>query len=62
MFPAQSREERNMTQKSSSFKAGIYRNAEWAKVFVESDQRQAEKIHGKTEKPVFCYENGRMFI
>lgn len=62
MFPANSSEERNSKQCSSRFKANIYKNAEWAKLYVESDPHQAERIFKLSGKPVFCYENGRLYI
>ena len=45
---------------SAAKKAEIYRNAEWAKVFVESSLHQAQMIHRLSGKPVYCYENGIM--
>ena len=62
MFPSNDREERNHTQSPAKYKARLYAAATWAKVFYESEARQAERIHRLTSKPVFCYENGQMYI
>ena len=62
MFNAPSRDVRNNTIGSAEYKAQIYRYAEWAQMFVESDRKQAEKIHQLTGKPVFCYENGKLYV
>ena len=62
MFPSNDREERNHTQSPAKYKTRIYAAATWAKVFYESEVRQAERIHRLTSKPVFCYENGQMYI
>lgn len=62
MFNAKTREERNRRQESADFKAQQYAAATWAQLFYESDARQAERIHQLTGKPVFCYENGRMYL
>ena len=62
MFPSNDREERNHTQSPAKYKSRLYDAATWAKVFYESEARQAERIHRLTSKPVFCYENGQMYI
>lgn len=62
MFDAPSRDVRNTTESSANYKARLYREAGWAEMFIESDRRQAERIFQKTGKPVFCYENGKMYI
>lgn len=62
MFSAPSRETRNSTESPAAYKARIYGGATWAKLFCESSARQAERIHQLTGKPVFCYENGKMYI
>ena len=62
MFDAPDNETRKSTKKPSRYKADIYNNATWAKLFFESSRKQAEKIHDITGKPVFCYENGKMYI
>ena len=62
MFDAPDRDTRNATKKASRYKAELYGNAPWARLFFESSRKQAEKIFKRTGKPVFCYENGQMFI
>lgn len=62
MFDAPDAETRRATKKPSQYKAELYGNASWAKLFFESSRKQAEKIHNLTGKPVFCYENGIMYI
>jgi uncharacterized HAD superfamily protein len=61
MFDAPSRDVRNGTVSSARYKADAYGSTPWAQLFVESDRRQAEKIHQWTGKPVWCYENGRIY-
>ena len=62
MFDAQTREERNRREDSADFKARHYAAASWAMLFYESDARQARRIRELTGKPVFCYEDGRMYL
>lgn len=62
MFDAPTREVRNGTRSPAKHKARIYGAAAWAKIFYESEQHQAERIHQLTGKPVFCYENGQMYL
>lgn len=62
MFPAESYEERAGTGVSPAvFKADIYRQRTWAKLFVESDDRQAREIFGLTGRPVYCVETNKMY-
>ena len=61
MFDAPDRDARKRMQGASEYKAQAYRDAAWARLFVESSARQAERIHLLTGKPVYCYENGRMY-
>lgn len=61
MFPADTREQRNRIMSPADFKAQQYGAAPWAKMFYESELRQAERIFQATGKPVFCYENGRFY-
>jgi len=62
MFPAQSWEDRaNSGTTPSSFKASIYNQSTWAKLFVESSDRQAREIHEITRKPVYCVESNKMY-
>lgn len=58
MFPAATREQRNRMMSPADFKAKQYAAAPWAKMFFESEAKQAERIFQMTRKPVFCYENG----
>lgn len=62
MFNAPTREERNARLSPAMYKAQLYDAAPWAKVFYESEARQASRIHQLTGKPVFCYETGQMLI
>lgn len=62
MFDAPDRDSRKRMQGAGEYKAQAYREAAWAKLFVESSQRQAERIHLLTGKPVYCYEDGRMYL
>lgn len=43
------------------YKAMEYRNAQWARLFVESNARQAEIISSISGKQVFCYADGKMY-
>lgn len=61
MFQAQSREQRDGMMSPERYKAQVYRSATWARLFFESDGRQAEAIASLSGKAVFCYESGRMF-
>lgn len=62
MFNAPDRDTRNGTISSAKYKANLYRSASWAQMFVESDRKQAEKIYQLSGKPVFCYENGKLYM
>lgn len=62
MFNASTREERNAISSPGYYKGKMYKEAKWAKLFIESEEHQAEKIHRVSGKPVFCYSNGRMYI
>lgn len=62
MFNAPDRDSRNTMKRPSRYKAELYGKASWAKLFYESSRKQAEKIHLLTGKPVFCYENGMMYM
>lgn len=61
MFNAASLEARCAIDNPAHYKAMLYEQAKWAKLFLESDTRQAESIFKQTGKPVFCYENGKMY-
>lgn len=62
MFDAPNRDVRNQTISPAKYKARLYMEADWAMLFVESDERQAERIFQRSGKPVFCYENGKMYM
>lgn len=62
MFGADDRALRNASESPWNYKARLYGNAGWAKLFYESSAHQAERIFKLTGKPVFCYENGRLYI
>ena len=62
MFPALDRLTRKKSASPAQYKAEIYGRAAWAKIFYESDEKQAVRIHEMCGKPVFCYENGQMYI
>jgi len=62
MFPAPDRKVRKRSASPEQYKAEIYGRASWAKIFYESDEKQAVRIHEMCGKPVFCYENGQMYI
>lgn len=62
MFPANSYDERaGMGISPAAFKADIYRLRPWAKLFVESDDRQAREIYGLTGKPVYSVETNKIY-
>ena len=62
MHPADTRAQRKHDGSPAEYKAKIYREAQWAVLFVESSMHQAERIHQLSGKPVWCYENGRMYV
>lgn len=62
MFPAKSYDERSgMGISPAAFKADIYRIRPWAKLFVESDDRQAREIYGLAGKPVYSVETNKIY-
>ena len=62
MFPAKSYDERaGMGISPAAFKADIYRLRQWAKLFVESDDRQAREIHAITRRPVYSVETNKIY-
>lgn len=62
MFDAPDRLSRRAMSSPGKYKAAVYKAARWALLFVESDPHQAEMIHDITGKPVYCYEDGRMYF
>ena len=62
MFPANSYDERaGMGISPAAFKTDIYRLRSWAKLFVESDDRQAREIYGLTGQPVYSVETNKIY-
>ena len=61
MFPANTYYERQRTMSPGTFKAGIYANARWAELFIESDDITADWLNSKVHKPVFSYETGEFY-
>lgn len=62
MFNAHTWEMRDKTQISSEeFKAGYYKQQDWARLFIESDDRQAREIFRLSGKPVYCVESNKMY-
>lgn len=61
MFPANDAEERNLACPSWRFKAMIYKEHEWAHLFVESSDYQAELIRHYAGKPAYAYESGKLY-
>jgi len=61
MFDAISREARNCTETAAHYKGRHYAAADWAQLFYESDARQAPVIASIAGKPVYCYEDGRVY-
>ena len=49
------------TKEAAVFKHYRYGAAKWARLFIESNPAQAETIAKTTNKPVFCYSNGKMY-
>lgn len=61
MFQAMSWDERNRSGISpEEFKASHYRKSN-AKIFVESNDRQAQRIHDISGKPVLCVETNKLY-
>jgi orotate phosphoribosyltransferase len=54
MHPARTPEERRRWNDHAVRKAAAYRDDPDAKLFIESDARQAEQIYSRTGKPVLC--------
>lgn len=62
LFPAKTYEERaNSGISPAAFKADIYKHSGWAKLFVESDDIQAQKIRDITRKPVYCVGSNKLY-
>ena len=61
MFNASSYEERAKAATPAQYKAMVYGNTDWAILYIESDDKQAQEIARLTHKPVFCYDTGKMY-
>lgn len=62
MFKAKSWDERNESGVSpEAMKGGYYKQAAWAKLFVESNDYQAQRIFQISGKPVFCVETNKLY-
>jgi len=62
MFDAPDRETRGRMESPADYKARLYSNAGWAKIFFESSKAQAIRIHELTRKPVYSYEDGKLYV
>jgi uncharacterized HAD superfamily protein len=60
MHPAKTPEERRSMNDHASRKAAVYAQNKDAVLFVESDIRQARKIHQLTSRPVLCIDTMEM--
>lgn len=61
MFDARNARIRNSMMSPAKYKAQIYGSTAWAELFLESDAYQAKTINKLCGKPVYCYEDGRMY-
>ena len=61
MFNAPDRDMRGRMESPENYKARIYASAPWANLFLESSKSQAIRIHELTGKPVFSYEDGKLY-
>ena len=62
MFKANTWEERNAKGISpETMKGEHYKSQDWAKLFIESDDHQAQVIHEISGKPVYCVETNKMY-
>lgn len=61
MFNAKSYNERASITTPAEYKAFVYSKADWAILFIESDDKQAQEIAKLTHKPVFSFESGKMY-
>lgn len=59
MFNADTINQRNKTS-SGAYKAFIYKNNPY-KLFIESNDNEAQEIYEISRKPVYCTETGRMY-
>ena len=62
MFNANSWDERNKSGISpEEMKSQFYMSQSWARLFVESDDHQAQCIFKNTGKPVYCVESNKLY-
>ena len=62
LFNANTWEERNRSGISpEKMKGNHYKQQNWAKLFVESDDFQAKKIFEISGKPVYCVESNKLY-
>ena len=61
MHPAETPEARRAAHDHAERKAAAYAKASKARLFVESDVRQARKIHEISGKSVLCIDTMEMF-
>lgn len=62
MFPAHTYEARRASGIGpAAYKADIYAQRGWARLFVESSDAQARQIAQRTAKPVLCVETNRLY-
>lgn len=59
MFPAATKEIRNMTP-SWQYKAQHYKDDKYV-LFIESNDKEAQQICRLSGKPVYCYQTGRFY-
>ena len=60
MFPADTIEKRNKIA-PYVYKAQVYKQCNWAELFIESNPFEAVNIYKLSNKPVLCYENGQLY-
>lgn len=61
MFNANSYEERASIATPAQYKSFVYGSNDWALLFIESNDQQAQEIAKLSHKPVFCYETGKLY-
>jgi orotate phosphoribosyltransferase len=59
MFNAGTKEERNKTN-PAVYKASVYKDSNY-KLFIESNDNEAQAICSLSKKPVYCFSTGRMY-
>ena len=62
MFPARHYDERRASGVTPArFKANIYSQRGWARLFIESEDQQAREICRMSGKPVYCVESNNLY-